>query len=393
MRTRGHGDFRQAGLFPVSGLTPAAAIVSPLPPAPTGVAEYSARIGAALAERAPVALLTPAQASRARGYERVIYQIGNNGLHAPVYRAALERRGVVELHDAVLHHMLLGALTRREYEDEFAYNEGESKRPLGAALWRERALSGADERFFRYPLLRRLVESAAGVIVHNPAARRRVEAVAGRPWVREIPHYVEAPARSLFESDEELRRRWSIPAGSFVVSCFGHQRPTKRLRSVLEARRRIGADCLLLIVGDFVEREYERALSALLESPRVARIPYVAENDFWRLAFLTDVCVNLRYPRAGETSANAVKLMAAGKPVIVTRGEEHAALPPGAVIPIDSGETEVEMLTECLLWLMREPEARAAVGRQAAAHMQTAHSIERVAQEYLRVMESLGAPQ
>ena len=165
----------------MSGLLPATAIVSPLPPAPTGVAEYSARIGSELAKHTPVALLTPAQAGRAREYERVIYQIGNNGLHAPVYRAALERRGVVELHDAVLHHMLLGALTRREYEDEFAYNEGESKRPLGAALWRERALSGADERFFHYPLLRRLVESATGVIVHNRAARRSAAALAGLP--------------------------------------------------------------------------------------------------------------------------------------------------------------------------------------------------------------------
>ena len=370
----------------MSGLLPATAIVSPLPPAPTGVAEYSARIGSELAKHTPVALLTPAQAGRAREYERVIYQIGNNGLHAPVYRAALERRGVVELHDAVLHHMLLGALTRREYEDEFAYNEGESKRPLGAALWRERALSGADERFFHYPLLRRLVESATGVIVHNRAARRSAAALAGCPKIWEIPHYAEAPARSLFASDEALRRRWSIPAGSFVVACFGHQRPTKRLGSVLEACRRLGAGCLLLIVGDFVEREYERALSARLESPRVVRIPYVGDDDFWRLAFLTDVCVNLRYPPAGETSANALKLMAAGKPVIVTRGEENEALPAGAVVRIDSGEPEVEMLTACLRWLMEAPEARAAVGREAAAHVQAAHSIARVIHEYKNII-------
>ncbi len=372
----------------MSGGRLATAIVSPLPPAPTGVAEYSARIGAELARHAPVTLLAPAEAGRARQFERVIYQIGNNGLHAPVYRAALAHCGVVELHDAVLHQLLLGALTRREYEDEFAYNEGEDKRPLGAALWNERALSGADERFFRYPLLRRLVESAAGVIVHNPGARRRAAAVESHPEIWEIPHYVEAPARSLFASDEELRDRWSIPAGGFVVACFGHQRPTKRLRSVLEARRRLGSDCLLLIVGDFVEREYERALGALLESPGVMRIPYVSDDDFWRLAFLTDVCVNLRYPSVGETSATAMKLMAAGKPVVVTRGEESAAVPDGAVVRIDSGEPEVEMLTECLLWLRRDPDVRAAIGREAAAHMQAAHSMTAVIQKYKRVIES-----
>ena len=118
----------------------------------------------------------------------------------------------------------------------------------------------------------------------------------------------------------------------------------------------------------------------------MVRIPYVGDDDFWRLAFLTDVCVNLRYPPAGETSANALKLMAAGKPVIVTRGEENEALPAGAVVRIDSGEPEVEMLTACLRWLMEEPEARAAVGREAAAHVQAAHSIARVIHEYKNII-------
>ncbi len=373
----------------MSGRLPVAAIVSPLPPAPTGVAEYSARIGSELAKHAPVALLPPSEAGRAREFKRVIYQIGNNGLHAPVYKASLEHSGMIELHDAVLHHMLLGVLTRCEYEDEFAYNEGENNRPLAAGLWQDRALSGSDERFFRYPLLRRLVESAAGVIVHNPGARRSAASVEGHPRIWEIPHYAEAPARSLFESDDELRNRWSIPSDSFVVACFGHQRPTKRLRSVLEACRRIGSNCLLLIVGDFVEREYEHALGARLKSRRVVRIPYVSDDNFWRLVFLTDVCVNLRYPPAGETSANAMKLMAAGKPVIVTRSEEHAALPDGTVIQIDSGEPEIEMLTECLLWLMREPDVRATVGREAATHVQTAHSIDSVINEYKQLIDYL----
>lgn len=372
----------------MSAPLPSTAIVSPLPPASTGVAEYSARIGAELAGYAPVTLLTPAQAHRAGACEKVLYQVGNNALHAPVYKAALERPGVVELHDAVLNHMLLGALTRCEYEDEFVYNEGESRRPLGAALWEERALSDSDERFFRYPMLRRLVESAAGVIVHNPGARCRVAAVEGYPRIWEIPHYVEAPARGLFESEEELRERWSIPHDGFVVSCFGYQRPTKRLVSVLEACRRLGKNCLLLIVGDFVEREYERALGDRLEAREVVRIPYVTADDFWRLAFLTDVCVNLRYPSTGETSAIAMKLMAVGKPVIVTDGEENAALPAGAAIRIDAGETEVEMLTECLLWLMREPDVRAVVGWQAASHMRAAHSIAGVIDAYKSVIAS-----
>jgi len=39
-----------------------------------------------------------------------LYHLGNNGLHHGIYSLALDRPGVVVLHDAVLHHMLLGSL-------------------------------------------------------------------------------------------------------------------------------------------------------------------------------------------------------------------------------------------------------------------------------------------
>ena len=79
-------------------------------------------------------MISSDSADRAEEFERVLYQIGNNGLHAPIYRAALEHSGIVELHDAVLHHLLLGMLSRGDYEDEFAFNEGEWMRSLGSRL-------------------------------------------------------------------------------------------------------------------------------------------------------------------------------------------------------------------------------------------------------------------
>jgi hypothetical protein len=82
---------------------------------------------------------------------------------------------VVVLHDAVLQHFLLGHLSETEYVDEFAYNYGEWNCGLGSELWRGRAGSAADERYFRYPMLRRVAERARAVVVHNPAAARIVK--------------------------------------------------------------------------------------------------------------------------------------------------------------------------------------------------------------------------
>ena len=91
---------------------------SPLPPAATGVAEYAATLLAALRERGEVV-----PGARDAGVH--LYHLGNNQLHREIYRRALEKPGVVVLHDAVLHHFLLGSLDREAYIEEFVYNYGE----------------------------------------------------------------------------------------------------------------------------------------------------------------------------------------------------------------------------------------------------------------------------
>ena len=54
-----------------------------------------------------------------------LYHVGNNQLHASIYRRALERPGVIALHDAVLQHFFLGSLDRTGYVEEFVHNYGE----------------------------------------------------------------------------------------------------------------------------------------------------------------------------------------------------------------------------------------------------------------------------
>ena len=378
------------------------ALVSPLPPAPSGVAEYTVRLRQALELCASEqgggfsfeAVDAPALDS-AGAFDARIYQIGNNRLHAAGYRAALETPGVVVLHDAVLHHLLLGLLSEDEYIEEFVYNYGGWYRDVAVDLWRDRGHAMADDRYFRYPLLRHIAEASRAVIVHNPkAARLAREALrqsAREIAVVEIPHYVEVPASPPAQEIASKRAELGIPADAVVIACFGYMRPPKRLHSLFEALRRIDAPCRVLIVGEFVSAGYEVSLGELLRDARVIRLPYVAEEEFWSLAAVTDICVNLRYPSVGETSGVAMKMMAAGKPVLVTASEEYAGFPELAVVRVDSGEAEVEMLAHYLYALATDPEMRAVIGGNAAAYLREHHGLERVAAGYLEVVCGLGA--
>jgi glycosyltransferase involved in cell wall biosynthesis len=347
-----------------------------------------ARGGAFTFEAADASALGAAGAFDAR-----VYQIGNNRLHAEAYAAAVETPGVAVLHDAVLHHLLLGLLSEDEYLGEFVYNYGGWYRDVAADLWRDRGHAMADDRYFRYPLLRRIAEASRALIVHNPkAARLAREALQKSPReivVAEIPHYVEAPALPAASEIASKRAELGIPEGAVVISCFGYMRPPKRLHSLHEALRRIEAPCRVLIVGEFVSSGYEASLGALFNDPRVVRMPYVPHEEFWRLAALTDICVNLRHPSVGETSGVAMKLMAAGKPVLVTDSEEYAGVPELAVVRVDSGEAEIEMLAHYLYALATGPEMRALIGGNAAAYVREHHALERVAGAYLDVIQGL----
>jgi glycosyltransferase involved in cell wall biosynthesis len=368
---------------------------APMPPAPTGVADYARALFDALR----------GQGSAERGHGNVklndgragvaLYHIGNNHLHREIYARAIECPGVSVLHDAVLHHFFLGTLDARAYLEEFVLNYGEWSRGMAEELWRNRARSAVDPRYFEYPMLKRIATRSRAVIVHNPAAAAAVRAAA--PSARgtcicEIPHLFVAP--ELPDAAETLRFRASLGlgAGTLLVAVFGHMRESKRLPTIVRAMHHAwdaGADARLLIAGAFASTDLERAAVPLLADARILRTGYLSEPDFWRYAAAADVCVNLRFPTAGETSGIATRMMGIGKPVVFTAGEEIARIPENACLRVDAGAAEEEMLERIIMWLARDREAATEIGKRAARHIAAEHAIEKVAAKYWEVLDGL----
>jgi glycosyltransferase involved in cell wall biosynthesis len=355
---------------------------SPLPPARTGVADYSAELLRALNGLGQVDVNSSADVS--------LYHLGNNPLHREIYRRALERPGVIVLHDAVLHHFFLGSLKEREYTEEFVYNYGAWTEDLARDLWRRRSRSGSDPEYFQYPMLKRVVERSLGVIVHNPRAAAMVARHAPVAVVYEIPHLFAPPVESPAQSDVlRLRDQLGIAPRVFLLGVFGHLRESKRLASVLRAfhRARVGAEIALLVAGDFASRDLARSLAPLLQQDTNIRcVGYLTERDFWRNAAAVDACINLRYPAAGETSGIAIRLMGIGKPVLVSEGKEVARFPDNSCLRVDTGAAEEEMLAEYMVWLARFPDDARAIGQRAAAYIGQYHSPARIAESYWQAL-------
>jgi glycosyltransferase involved in cell wall biosynthesis len=356
---------------------------SPLPPARSGVADYSAELLRALAPLGSVKV-------NACDADVPLYHLGNNRLHGEIYGQALKTPGVAVLHDAVLHHFFLGAENEQQYVAEFVYNYGHWSEDLARELWLRRSRSAADPEYFRYPMIKRVVERSRAVIVHNPRAATLVQEHVRGTTVHEIPHLFALPP-DLPSQSEVIRWRAGLGVAShtFLVGVFGHLRESKRLLALLRAfhRARRSAEMKLLVAGDFVSSDLARSVEPMLRDDEgILRIGYLDEREFWLCASAVDACINLRYPMAGETSGIAIRLMGLGKTVLVSAGDETSRFPEAACVRIDPGQAEEEMLAEYLVWLARCPGDARAIGQRAAEHIREHHAPARVAGLYWRAL-------
>lgn len=361
---------------------------SPLPPARSGVADHSAELLRALEGCPDVPL--GAVSVDARDADVPLYHLGNNPLHREIYSHAISKPGVAVLHDAVLHHFFLGCENEQEYVSEFVYNYGHWSRDLARELWRRRSRSAADPEYFRYPMIKRVVERSRAVIVHNPRAAALVQEHARGATVHEIPLLFTLPADMPSAAEViRYRARLGVPPHAFLAGVFGHLRESKRLLALVRAfqRARCSADIRLLVAGDIASSDLARSVEPLLrDDPGILRIGYLEDREFWVCASAVDACINLRYPMAGETSAIAIRLMGLGKTVLVSSGEETSRFPEAACVRIDPGQAEEDMLVEYLVWLARCPGDARAIGQRAEEHIREHHAPARVANLYWRAL-------
>jgi len=345
-----------------------AASWAPAPGSHSGVADYAEALTRALGD-IPVNL----------------YHLGNNRLHAEIYDRALREPGVIVLHDAVLHHFLLGRLSEEQYLAEWVFNYGEWRRELGEELWRERARSGTDPRYFRFPMIRRVVEASKAVIVHNPGAAAIARAH-GAKELTVIPHFHD-PGTETFSSEEIARLREGLGAGrtTTVFGIFGYLRETKRVMPSLASFRRLhaaGRDVVLLLAGEAVSPDLGRLLATEADHPAIHRRGHLTERELRLATAAVDCGVNLRYPAAGETSGIAIRLMGLGKPVIGSDIAENADIPETAMLRVSPGPAEMEELFAQMALIEKYPGVARQIGAEAAAHIREHHSLGAVVRKY-----------
>jgi glycosyltransferase involved in cell wall biosynthesis len=357
---------------------------SPLPPERSGIADYSALLLPALSERLDVVAVDHGKRVDA---DLSVYHVGNNPqVHGWIVDALRRRPGLVVLHEFVLHHLVAGVtLARKDLAGYLRAMEREAGLvgrllALGVVdgcippLWATRAED--------FPLAGEVLELAEGhgLVVHSDYVRDRARAAGFRGPIWRIPMPVW-PAPSVEPAKV---------AGDPVIGSFGFLNAHKRIPQLLGAFALLlehRPDARLVLVGpEAPGLHLEERIASLGLSAAVEHHGYVDEQTFWSLLAGCDVCVSLRWPTMGETSAGIIRMLSLAKPIVVTDVDAFRELPDDAVVKIAPDEREVESLAASLLALA-DPARRAALSAAAAAYAAREHSLEHVADLYAAALE------
>ena len=358
---------------------------SPLPPIRSGVADYAAEILPHLRQHNEVRLVSPPdwvrpddRAAWAEGPwadpvqppaadELPVLHLGNNPHHLWIAGRLRRWGGVVVLHDAVLHHLLVEEAAAAGTWERFGRELEESHGEPGKAVAEARRW-GYINRLdpFLFPARAALLTFARGVVVHNARAAAAVAAELPDLPVRQVPLAV-APLG--LPDREAARQRLGVAANEVLLAHMGFLTPAKGLAVILlalAALRRLAVPARLVVVGEGSEaEEVTTAVRAGGLGDAVSLLGYAPSGALGEVVAAADLGLVPRYPTAGETSAAVLRFLAAGTPVVVAGYGQFLEFPPEAAQRISPGRAGVGELTALVRRLAGKPALGA--GRREAA--------------------------
>ena len=389
------------------------AIWTPMPPARSGIADYSAELVAALRPRCEVAVFTDPDAVVSYGetnepvypysmfeqrhaespFDLNVYHMGNSGRHhGEIYERLLQQPGIVVLHDATLFDFywahLVDADHAERFLDEVEYNYGPETRALMPLYFQEKITLD----HLAVHMMRRTIEASTAVVVHSAWAQER--------FGRLFPHrsIVHIPMGTpLLESSvgNTLRDQHGWGPETLVVGVFGGWSRAKRIHVVVDAFVRVYHDhpeMRLLLAGRVDDPSYAKQIRETIRDAGledavliVHELPFDA---FERHLAAVDLVVNLRWPSVGETSATLVRAFGAGKVVIASDVPQVLEWERQFCWPVPrQGKDEVRRLAQYLADAATHLAELRRAGDSARDSIRATASWDVVAQQYVSLID------
>ena len=315
-----------------------------------------------------------------------LYQMGNSDHHEEMYQMFRRYPGVLVLHDYFLHSFIadrtVGKGEFAAYVREMGYSRGLSGTELAAKI----LAGGSEHPEFEWPLNERLLDLSLGIAVHSQYVKGLVGALpAERP--------VDVITMPMERFDAESKRQdlpWS--GETIIFASVGQVTAAKQIERALRAfnllHQQRPATAYLIVGEPAPDVDLERMIVEMGLEASVYTTGHVSQlTDFLGWIATADVIVNLRYPTVGETSATALRALAAGKPLIVCDHGWYSELPDDACLkvpPHSSGQ-----LLEAMTVLVENAGQRETLGQAGIRYVNYHCRPAAVAEAYASFLEKV----
>ena len=383
---------------------------SPLPPARSGIAAYSADLVPRLAPLHDIDCFSEPTArdflwkARRHPYDLVVYQLGNAPCHDYMWGYLTAFPGLAVLHDARLHQARARDLLQQErfddYRREFRYDHPDARPDFA-----EYAVAGlGGPIYYCWSMLRPIMRTARLVAVHNPRVAADLREEFPDSAVEAIRLGTTAIASRTADAGRgRVRASLGVPEDAVLFTAFGKMTAEKRIGSILRAFDAIAWEresVHLLLAGDasdYPALAQERAASE--HAQRIHVCDYVPEDAIGDYLAASDACLCLRWPTALETSASWLQCLAAARPTVISdlahlvdiptidprsRRPSTASADPVA-IAIDLLDEEA-LLIVAMRALATDQKLRASLARAGHAYWSANHTPEVMTHDYERLI-------
>jgi glycosyltransferase involved in cell wall biosynthesis len=393
------------------------AFFTPLPPVQSGISDYSVDIIWQLAKYCSIDVfidisytydcLLPQNVnvykhtkfhSKRNKYDRLIFQMGNSFYHEYMLAYIRKYNGVVVLHDCNLHGLLWANTYQKHnikgYEEMLSYDYDKNEVPEIVAA----VISGKPHSDF---IINGFVTKFADVIiVHSEWAKKQLLLKNIEMNVRHINLYAQIPNYSFDESKavkQSVRKKLQFTDQMVVIAAFGFIQETKRSMPSLQAIRRIiqeFPETKMIYVGGITDGIKDSFFSYIAQhqlQDKVLVSGYTSLDTFLSYIEAADICINLRYPYHGETSAGLARILAAGKCVIVNDIGSFSEIPDECCVKLPSPsammiEEEKETVYKALKDLINNPQKRTDIGMAARKFAEKELDINKISRQYINVL-------
>ena len=323
-------------------------------------------------------------------FDVIVYQLGNSrDFHGHMWELIQRFPGIVHLHDLVLHHLIATQAAKQDnwlsYFEGLEHLYGAAVRAEGErAVQMQKPLWEADD-VLNLPMSEIVLQHSYGAVVHSKFVRDRI--------VQRLPLLptLVVPQTYPNESSSLLPRA----ADDFCIGIFGHVHHNREVHVVLKALcdpRLAQCDISVRVVGPCPDEKYTQhlmSLAALLKpNIKFEILGYSSYEDFLNELTACDVCISLRNPSQGETSAIVTRALQCAKPIVVTRTAWYAELP-DCVLKIGSGIGSELDLAEILLRLIHDPLYRKDISLATSQYAKAVYDHPLVVYKYRELLYNL----